>query len=79
MVAPRFLVYADTKTRRVSEKVNSRLLECGRLRGFEASGCRLARLAHGGRYQGRYQARCKGRLQWSIYACEGCDSMVAYC
>jgi hypothetical protein len=29
---------------RVSEKVNSRLLECGRLQVKEASGCRLARL-----------------------------------
>jgi hypothetical protein len=45
-------------TRRVSEKVNLRILECGRLQDFEASGSRLARIAHGERYQAVLLACC---------------------
>ncbi len=56
----------------VSENRNSRLLECGRLQVVEASGCRLARLDLREGVQARYQARCKGRLQWSIYGGEVC-------
>jgi len=52
----------------VSENRNLRILECGRLQDFEASGCILLRIAHGGRYQAVCQACCKSRLQWSIHA-----------
>jgi len=53
---------------------NLRILECGRLQDFEASGCRLARLDLREGVQARYQACCEGtcRVQWSIYTVGAC-------
>ncbi len=89
MFLARYLVYADTALHRYLVYVDTALqhgefprmgtlhrLGCGRLRGFEASGCRLARLAHRGRYQAVLLACCKSRLQWSIYAVEVCGSNI---
>jgi hypothetical protein len=65
-------------TRRVSENGHSRLLECGRLRDFEASGCIRLRIAQGGRYQAVCQACCEGRLQWSTSVVGGCNLTFDY-
>jgi hypothetical protein len=62
----------SVKTRWDSENFLTRRLECDRLQDFEARGCRLARLAHRGEDQARYQACCEGRLQRTICAVEVC-------
>jgi hypothetical protein len=52
----------------VSENDGTRRFECGRLRGFEASGCILSWLDPREGVQARYQACCESRLRRPIHA-----------